>query len=199
MTIRPAIHADLESIVRLHMASFPGFFLTFLGPRFLRMLYRQFIERDSGAILAAEADGRLCGFVGGVTQQAGFYSQLVRANLIGFAWASTGAIMRRPAVLPRLLRALRRSSEAKESAAEACLMSIGVDPQTEGKGIGRALVQAFCTEMARRGCPAICLTTDKVDNERVNRFYRGLGFVVTREFRTPEGREMYEYVKQLGH
>lgn len=199
MTVRPATPADLREIVRIHLAAFPGFFLSFLGPRFLRLLYLQMLNQEGGILLVAEADNAVCGFVGGVTQQAGFYRRLVRHNLVSFAWASAGAVLRRPSVMPRLWRSLRRSTEARQSAAEACLMSIGVDPQVSGKGVGRKLADAFCDELRKKGAPSVCLTTDKMNNERVNRFYQGLGFVVAREFTTPEGRQMYEYVKTLGH
>lgn len=195
--IRPAKLHDLPPIVDLHMAAFPGFFLTFLGRRFLRMLYRQIIEREIGVLLVAEEDGQLRGLVGGVTRQSGFYRSLVRENLFGFAWASAGAVLRRPTIILRLLRALRRAGEANESASEACLMSLAVHPDSSGQGIGRRLVEAFCEELRRRNCPDICLTTDVEDNEAVNRFYRRLGFGIARRYSTSEGRLMYEYVRPL--
>ena len=197
MTVRKATTADLPTIVDVHLASFSGFFLTFLGPRFLRILYRQMIEREVGVMLVCEEAGRVVGFAGGVTQQAGFYSQLVRHNVWSFGLASVGAVFRRPAILPRLLRALRRPGEARQSAADACLLSIGVDPAVQGKGIGRTLVDAVCKELRQKGCSAVCLTTDRCNNLKANRFYQGLGFSIAREYITPEGREMYEYVKRL--
>ena len=197
MTIHRAIPADILRIVKVHIASFPGFFLTFLGPRFLRLLYTALMERDGGVLLVAKKDAQVAGFVGGVLKQQGFYSQLVKQHKWRFGISCFAAIAKRPRIVPRLFRALRRSSEAKQSAAQACLMSIGVDPTIQGKGIGRALVTAFCEELRKKGCPSVCLTTDKVDNEKTNCFYQGLGFSIAREYTTPEGREMYEYVKSL--
>ncbi len=76
-------------------------------------------------------------------------------------------------------------------------MSIGVLPTAEGKGFGRALAGAFCEELRRRGASSVCLTTDKIGNDRTNKFYRDMGFVIVREYTTPEGRSMYEYLKKL--
>ncbi len=76
-------------------------------------------------------------------------------------------------------------------------MSIAVSPDAEGKGIGGLLVKAFCAEMGKRGAPTVCLTTDKENNDRTNRFYQKQGFHLSRSFVTPEGRAMYEYVLDL--
>ncbi len=147
--------------------------------------------------LVWEEDGCLRGLIAGVLRQQGFYRHLLRRHWLSFAWASLGAALRRPAIIPRLWRALRRPAQAAESAADACLMSIAVEPSCSGKGVGRQLVQSFCQALALRGAPAVCLTTDQVDNERVNRFYVSLGFRLARVFVTPEGRAMNEYVLSL--
>jgi predicted N-acetyltransferase YhbS len=72
-----------------------------------------------------------------------------------------------------------------------------VRPSSEGKGIGRQLVLAFCQALAARGVESVCLTTDRDRNDRVNRFYQQLGFRLSRSYVTPEGRAMNEYVRPL--
>lgn len=76
-------------------------------------------------------------------------------------------------------------------------MSIAVSPQAQGGGVGRALVRAFIDEAARRGLKTVDLTTDKHDNAYANAFYLKQGFEVERDFTTPEGRAMYEYVYRI--
>ena len=73
-------------------------------------------------------------------------------------------------------------------------MSIAVDPNAAGRGIGKLLIDAFLEEMKRRGVLSVSLTTDRDDNEPVNTFYRNRGFWLTRQFVTPEGRWMNEYL-----
>lgn len=188
---------DVAAVTMLHRQAFPSFFLTFLGPAFLRLLYGALAEDPEGVALVWEAAGEIRGFAAGVLRQRGFYRRLLRRRLPAFAWASLGAVLRRPSIAPRLWRALRRPAEAAESAAEACLMSIAVDPGWARKGIGRQLALAFCDALTRRGAPAVCLTTDRIDNDPANRFYAGLGFRLARAFVTPEGRAMNEYVLAL--
>jgi ribosomal protein S18 acetylase RimI-like enzyme len=73
------------------------------------------------------------------------------------------------------------------------LMSIGVLRDEQGKGTAHALVQEFLSEARRRGLAEVNLTTDRLNNELVNRFYEQLGFGVVRTFTTLEGRQMNEY------
>ena len=76
-------------------------------------------------------------------------------------------------------------------------MSIAVRPGSEGRGVGRQLVEAFCREFVVRGAPAISLTTDRDHNDHANRFYQKLGFHLGRIYVTPEGRAINEYVLPL--
>jgi ribosomal protein S18 acetylase RimI-like enzyme len=193
----PMTPADLQEVVEVHLASFPGFFLTFLGRRFLTLLYEQMQHDDEGVVLVAASADRIAGFVAGVRHQGGFYQRLIARKKWAFARAAFWAVLRRPAILPRLVRALRRPAEAQRSAAAACLMSIAVRPEAAGQRIGQQLVRAFCGEMWQRGAPAVCLTTDRDSNELTNRFYQQLGFQLSSTFVTPEGRAMNEYFISL--
>jgi ribosomal protein S18 acetylase RimI-like enzyme len=195
--LRPAQDTDLSQIVDIHRQSFAGFFLTILGPNFLRLLYQNIGSDTEGVVLVASSANRVKGFVAGVLHQAGFYRRLVQQHKWAFARASLGAVLKKPSIAPRLWRALRRPADAQDSAADACLMSIAVRPEAEGQGIGQQLVKAFCQELSRRGVSAVCLTTDHDHNERVNQFYQRLGFQLHQVFTTPEGRTMNEYVMFL--
>jgi len=197
LQLRPMHLYDLPAIVQVHLNSFPNFFLTFLGPKFLKLLYHNIACAPEGIVLVAEMDGKVIGFVAGVTRQTGFYRRLLQRQAWAFAWAAMGAVLRRPAIIPRLWRAFRRPGEAAESAAEACLMSIAVAPEFQGQGLGKQLVEAFCQALVARGELAVCLTTDRDNNEVTNHFYQRLNFKLARSFVTPEGRAMNEYVRNL--
>ena len=133
----------------------------------------------------------------GVTHQSGFYRRLIQKQKWAFALATLEALLKRPAIAPRLVRALRRPEEAQSASAGACLMSIAVHPQSEGKGMGSQLVEAFCEELSQHGASSICLMTDRDNNDRINRFYQRLGFQLSNTFITPEGRAMNEYLMVL--
>ncbi len=195
--LRPMYPDDLPEIVKVHLRSFPDFFLTFLGPRFLELLYHNIALDPEGILHIAEVDGTVAGFVAGVTNQDGFYRRLIQRQKWSFAWTALGAALRRPAIIPRLWRALRKPGDATESTAEACLMSIAVSPEFQRQGIGKQLLEDFCRELAARGGSAVCLTTDRDHNEATNHFYQRLNFKLVRSFITPEGRSMNEYVRNL--
>lgn len=190
--------SDVDAVTRIHQRAFPGFFLTFLGPRFLRLLYASIVDEPTGvAFVALGGNGVVEGFVAGVTEQAGFYRKLIRRRVIAFALAAGAAFVRRPSIGARLLRAFSRPSKAAESSAPASLMSISITPGTQSRGLGTALVRAFDEELRQRGVSAYCLTTDRDGNDAANRFYVKLDFVLSRTFVTPEGRRMNEYLMRL--
>jgi ribosomal protein S18 acetylase RimI-like enzyme len=197
LVMRLMTNLDLEAVVAIHLQSFPGFFLTFLGPKFLSLLYKSILNDHEGIVIIASADERIEGFVAGVIRQSGFYWRLIEKRKWSFALAAFGGLLRKPSIAPRLIRALKRPQESRSASAEACLMSMAVRPESQGKGIGKQLVRAFCQTLAERGVKALCLTTDQENNEQVKRFYQTVGFQVVRTYTTPEGRVMNEYMINL--
>lgn len=189
--IRPMTMGDVGAVTAVHLAAFPGFFLSFLGPRFLRELYRALVADDEGIAFVAVEGERVIGFVAG-SGSGGFYRRAARRRWLRFAWASLGAFLRRPRIAPRLVRAL--VAPPKSSSDGALLMSLAVDPQVQRSGAGKLLTRAFADRARERGAAAVVLTTDRVGNDAVNAFYRAQGFTVASEYLTPEGRAMNEYI-----
>lgn len=196
--LRQACAADVAAMTAVHMAGFPGFFLTFLGPQFLTVLYDRMIALPEAiAFVAAAPADQVVGFVVGTTSQRSLYRALLTDHWLAFGWAALGPVLRRPQIALRLLRALRRPTEAEQSVADCLLASIAVLPDQQGQHVGAALVRAFLQEAAARGAQAVSLTTDRVGNDTVNRFYVHMGFSLVRSFVTAEGRQMNEYVITL--
>jgi ribosomal protein S18 acetylase RimI-like enzyme len=185
---------DLAAVVAVHTASFPGFFLSSLGPRFLRELYAGIVSDPESFLIVARDGADVVGFAGGTMNSAGLYSRLIKRRLISFGWAAAPAVLRNPMVAARVLRALVKPKEARaDSDKGSLLMSIAVAPGRVGRGVGAGLVSAFADEVRLRGGRSVWLTTDAVGNDRVNAFYRHYGFSARRTFTTPEGRAMVEY------
>jgi ribosomal protein S18 acetylase RimI-like enzyme len=184
-------------MVEVHLTSFQGFFLTFLGPAFLRQLYVAIQADPSGIGFVAEDEKGVCGFVVGTAQPSGFYRRLLRRRWWYFALAAILPAFKRPSIIPRLFRAFSMPDQVASQKGRGTLMSIAVSPEVQGKGIGHSLVRAFLDEAACRGLQQVDLTTDRDNNDTTNRFYRNLGFVCERTFITPEGRTMNEYVISL--
>jgi ribosomal protein S18 acetylase RimI-like enzyme len=196
--IRKLIISEVPSIVDIHQKTFPNFFLTFLGSAFLLELYTAILSDPSGIFFVYKNVDQVLGFVAGTDQPAGFYSRLLRRRWWRFALASIKPALKQPIIIPRLLRAINKPSQAESSPDTGTLMSIGVSPKAQGRGIGKDLVQTFLQEAADRGLKWVNLTTDKDNNDRVNTFYQNLGFSCVRSYTTPEGRIMNEYLIALG-
>jgi len=192
--IRQMERENISRVVEIHLASFPGFFLTFLGARFLSLYYAGICAAPEGiAYVYVDGAGSPAGFVAGTSDPRGFYSRLLRRDWIRFSLASFAAMVRKPSVVPRIARGFFHPSRNPAGKDVAGLYSIGVLPSLQGTGAGRKLVAVFLEEARSRGCRRVFLTTDRDRNEAVNAFYQKLGFRVEREFQTPEGRAMNEY------
>ncbi|WP_166996463.1 GNAT family N-acetyltransferase [Paramicrobacterium fandaimingii] len=195
--IRNATTNDVGRIVEVHLQSFPGFFLTRLGPSFLRLFYRGLVELNSGILIVSLNGDRIVGLVGGTDSQESLYPSLFRSGRVRFILVSARAAIAHPTALGRLFRAHSRSRGKLESRPGAALMSLAVHPQSEGQGSGTLLVSAFEDVLRARGVLEYSLTTDERDNERVNGFYLGRGMKLDRLIVTPEGRRLNEYVMKL--
>lgn len=195
--IREMELADVGAAVRVHLEGFTGFFLSFLGPAFLHELYAATIEDRDGIGLVAEEGKEILGFVTGTAQPAGFYRRLLRQRWWRFGLACVIPTIKRPIIIPRLIRAFAMPGKTANKNETATLMSIAVRPDVQGKGIGKALVLAFLGEAGQRGVRKVDLATDSDNNDKINHFYLRLGFSCEKTFVTPEGRAMNEYVIDL--
>jgi ribosomal protein S18 acetylase RimI-like enzyme len=196
MRVRSATVRDVDSLIEVHRQAFPGFFLTLLGPGFLRLLYGEMIVDRNGIVVVAVQDRRVAGFAAGVLDQTAFFSRL-KSKKWAFARAAAVRAVIRPRYIPRLVRGLKRSEEGRTYSSATCLLSLGVHPTMQGTQIGQTLINAFTTAVRARGASDVCLTTDGDDNGGARRFYERNGFVVKRVYATPEGRRMIEYYLSL--
>ena len=76
----------VDDIVEIHMKTFTGFFLTFLGRGFLKHLYKGFIEHAKSNVIGAIEDDRLVGFLALSEDFCAFYKYLIRKRLLPFAF-----------------------------------------------------------------------------------------------------------------
>jgi len=192
--IRKLTARDVNQVVTVHLSSFPGFFLSFLGAKFLSLFYSGICSAPEGiAFVYLNDAGNPAGFVAGTSNPGGFYSRLLKRDWLKFAFASFIPILRKPSVVWRVARAVSHPSDNPIGDDVAGLFSIGVLPELQGTGAGKKLVRIFLDEARERGCKRVFLTTDRDNNNSVNAFYAKLGFEIKRQYVTPEGRRMNEY------
>ena len=183
----------INEIVTIHLNTFTGFFLTFMGRGFLRQMYQSYCDHDESGLLVAEEDGKALGFLAFSSNFSGLYKFMIKTRLIQFGWYSVGAFFRRPSAFMHIIGAFLKPGEAKREENYVELSSIGVDPNVKSKGIGSKLIDALKDNVDCDKYAYINLETDAVDNEGAIHFYEKNGFVRERMFETDEGRKMYEY------
>lgn len=72
---------DIDQVVAVHLANFPGFFLSFLGPHFLSLYYLGICSALEGiGFVYSNSVGELVGFVAGSSNPRGFYSRLLKRD-----------------------------------------------------------------------------------------------------------------------
>ena len=183
----------VDEVVSIHMATFQGFFLTFLGAGFLRKMYMAYVKHPYSDLLIAEDNGGVVGFLAYSEQLSDLYKFMIKKSLIPFAWYSFWAFLRRPSVFLRLVRALLKPGESAREEKYIKMASIGVSPKMKGRGVGTQLIDELKSKVDFDEFAYIELETDAVNNEAANKFYEKNSFDRIREFETHEGRKMYEY------
>lgn len=183
----------INDIVTIHLNTFTGFFLTFMGSGFLNQMYTSYCDYEEAGLLVAEEDGKAIGFLAYSSNFSGLYKFMIKTRLIQFGWYSIGAFFRRPSAFLHIISAFLKPGEAKREEKYVELSSIGVDPNIKSKGIGSLLIDSLKRKVDFTKFAYINLETDAVDNEGAIHFYEKNGFVRERMFETDEGRKMYEY------
>lgn len=194
MEIKIAESLDcIDEVVEIHLATFKGFFLTFLGSEFLKLLYSGFIQHENSNLIIAIDGNEIVGFIAYSEDMSAFYKYLIKNKLLGFSWCAFKAFTRKPSIIFRLLSAFGKSEEVKRKEKYIELASIGVLPQHKGKGIGQQLLNFLKNLINFDKFAYILLETDALENEYVNRFYERNGFIHWRTYKTNEKRLMNEY------
>ena len=203
--IRNASTDDVNEIVRIHCNAFQGFFLTSLGPAFLKFYYSCFIKSNETVCMVAHEtsadssqDQNIVGFSAATMVCKGFNIRLIKQNLISFGILSLKLLFSNPGALLRLVKNLTKKSETAEDNEDyAELYSIGVDSHQQGKGIGKKLLAKTEEVLKAEGADRVSLTTDYDNNESAVGFYNSMGYEILYEFVTYPNRKMYRLIKSL--
>lgn len=188
--------SDLGSVVAIHKEAFEGFFLTRMGPRFLRAYYQAALDFEASISLVAydtESDCAL-GFAVGFRDPQGFYA-LFRQRRKRMLPAILLAVVHDPGLVPQILRNMRRVEAQAEQPVDAVeLSSIAVG--APGRGVGGALLEAFADKARSEGAHRLILITDAEGNDPVRGFYEARGFSLE-GFETRAARQLCRYFREL--
>jgi ribosomal protein S18 acetylase RimI-like enzyme len=77
------------------------------------------------------------------------------------------------------------------------LLSIGVNPDIQGKGIGKLLLTNLEKKLKDKRIIDLSLTTDYYNNEKALKFYKALNYEIMYDFIAYPNRKMYRLIKKL--
>ena len=191
--------SDSNQIAKIHLKSFPNFFLTTLGYSFLKTYYRSCAKSKEAISICAidQDDQKLLGFAVGCFNSLGFNKRLIFSNSLEYSYRAMLLLFTKPITLIRLYKNLAKNNDKDDKGNYAELLSIGVSPDHNGFGIGQNLLVKFENQIKEKGINTITLTTDADSNDNVLRFYKKSGYTVYYDFETFPNRKMYKLIKEL--
>ena len=191
--------SDSNQIAKIHLKSFPNFFLTTLGYSFLKTYYTSCAKSKEAISICAidQDDKKLLGFAVGCFNSSGFNKRLIFSNLFEYSYIALLLLITKPIALIRLYKNLAKNNNKDDKGNYSELLSIGVSPDQNGFGIGQGLLVKFENQVREKGINTITLTTDADSNDSVLRFYKKSGYTVYYDFVTFPNRKMLKLIKEL--
>ncbi len=196
--VAPLTLADLAEVAALHQRCFPDYFLTQLGPWFLRRFYGEFLRQQlSCGVVARTSAGEVIGFVVGTSDSPGHFRSFYRRNaamavpLIAAKLVTNSRIRHtigaRFGHIRVAMRSLLPGGEkqvvAPTGPANQCpvrLLSIAVSSGHRGSGAAQAMTEYFESMLREKGHKRYGLSV-RPENGRAIAFYRRTGWQVTHE------------------
>lgn len=197
VNVRNMVTEDLEEVIKVHKTAFPGFFLTRMGTKIIRLYYETLINYDGTiALVACQQHNKslIEGFVTGFSNPRGFYSVFNRKRR-EMALSIIIALLKDPKLITDIWRnAYRIQSLTLQDSSEVELSSIAA--RKTGVGTGGLLIKSFIDIASKQGATHIRLSTDAENNDFVRKFYESKGFQVG-YFENRGKRRMCHYVLQI--
>jgi ribosomal protein S18 acetylase RimI-like enzyme len=191
--------SDSNQIAKIHLKSFPNFFLTTLGYSFLKTYYKSCAKsKETISVCAINYESKkILGFSVGCLNSNGFNKRLIFSNFLDYSHLAILLLFTKPIALFRLFKNLSKKNDKDDKGNYAELLSIGVSPDQNSLGIGQKLLSKFENQVREKGINTISLTTDADFNDSVLRFYKKSGYKVYYDFVTFPNRKMLKLIKKL--
>ena len=198
MEIRKVEKPEIVQVVSIHKKAFNDFFLTQLGDKFLWLYYYTVSNNKNGILIGYYEDENLLGFSCATYLSRGFYSTLVKDNFVKFAFIGIKLIFTKPNSLLRILKNFSKSDiSIRDDGNYAELLSIGVNPGIQGRGIGKQLLSELENQLLKNEIKQLSLTTDYYKNDKAIGFYKSMGYEIMYEFTAYPDRKMYRMIKNV--
>ena len=177
------VHADIESVVALHRICFPDYFVTELGPRFLRLYYGETL--DEIALVAVDEDRGLLGFHLSFARPGRTFTRLLVRRGPVFLLAALPTAIRGLRQARRVAGAVFKPAQARLPEGSAICMYTAVSPDARGRGVARQLLMAMRAAAIHRGL--VAMVGENEDEERLCALYESIGFCRVGTFIASDG------------
>ena len=205
ITYRQASITDINSIAKIHVSCFSGYFITSLGEKLISRYYQCYFEEDNLFVIA-EDNGKIIGFAMGYLLPSSARSRFERENrfllsvriLKGFILFDKQTINRCVERLKSLFeiknknkKKLDISGEFKAIEPPAALLSIAVMESFRGKGVSSTLIVEFEKLLHSRKVNSYSLSVFE-DNDRARKFYEKSNFILGKRH-----GDSFTYIKNI--
>lgn len=170
-------------VARLHIREIHDGLLPLFGERWLAQLYRGLARAPRSGVWVARDGASIAGFIAGCADLDSTYRWLLRHKGPSLVLYAAGALFK-PAVLKTIPSLClypfrkRRSESAPDGVARAELLAMAVSSEHQGKGIGRALVNALEDALQGWNVREYSVSTNR-EEVQSNAFYTHAGFQPT--------------------
>jgi ribosomal protein S18 acetylase RimI-like enzyme len=183
IVLRTGTGGDAAAAACLHAEQIGEGFLSTLGPKFLRRLYRRAVRVPGSFLLVVEEDAKTVGFLAGSTDIGALYRAFIWRDGAAAAFGCGWRLLRS---WRRVMETLRHGTGGGGEGAE--LLAVAVDPVVRGRGAGALLVKGFLAEIGRRNQEAAYVVV-AAGNVPAIGLYRGAGFQPFKRFELHSGTE----------
>ncbi|HVP12644.1 MAG TPA: GNAT family N-acetyltransferase [Phycisphaerae bacterium] len=166
----PSEAATIYQVVDLHAGAFAAGVISQLGRSFVFHYYVAMINSQGASLWVAEADGKVCGFLGCATDRHAFE----RSHRSGAAralalWRFITFRLNPLAVL----RAFKKQRLSRHFEDRAELLSIVVSPEFRRAGLGKRFLNVWTQKLRAAGLPSYIVFTDNPEGIRFYEKYGG--------------------------
>lgn len=180
---RLANKEDLIQVAQIHKEQFPTHYLGQFNVSLLARFYSYLLD-PKNVFVVAEEDNHILGFVVGGEWKyiESKLNRFIKENMMGYVWQiaiNPKTWVKSVQKFIRLIHSPSHDYILLDDTEKYTLLSIATTKQSQGKGVGSGLVDAFDVEMKKIGNRYFLSVQDS--NEIAIRFYKKKGFVVANE------------------
>jgi ribosomal protein S18 acetylase RimI-like enzyme len=171
----------IAEVAQIHMDALPNDFLPGLGFNFLNtVFYPGVLKSNHAKTFVAVADNQPLGFVIVAQNSSRLFSEIVRDNFWEFIKIGLLTSLSSFAQFKKNIQILLSSLKKDAASQYGEIYEIAVRPDSQGRGMGKMLVQASEDYLKQKGLPGISIKTRR-DNTAWIQFFLRQGWQLSHE------------------